>query len=130
VRITSNCIPNVYAMADDAVYNAATRELTVSVFKAHGFAVGDIVRIITADAGNVDKPVRAIFNDDTFELWGVEKPSRQACVLGKRVDDFRVVDQPFTRNLGATRQLVAENQALKARIAALEQAVASLQKQK
>jgi cell division protein FtsB len=77
-------------------------------------------------------PVRAIFNDDTFELWGVEKPSRQACVLGKRVDEFGVVDydQPFTRNLGATRQLAAENQALKARIAALEQAVASLQKQK
>jgi hypothetical protein len=30
-------------VADDAVYNAATRELTATVPKAHGFAVGDIV---------------------------------------------------------------------------------------
>ena len=33
-------------------------------------------------------------------------------------------------NLGATQQLAAENQELKARIAVLEQAVAVLQKQK
>jgi hypothetical protein len=125
-------IPSVYVMADDVRYDAAAQELTVIVPKAHGFAVGDIVRIITADAGNVDKPVTAVFNDDTFVLSGVEKPSRQVFVFGKRVDDFRVVDydQLFSMNLGATQQLAAENRALKARVAALEQAVAVLQKQK
>jgi hypothetical protein len=70
---------------------------------------------ITADAGNVDKPVTAIFNDDTFVLSGVEKPSRQVFVFGKGVDDCRVVDydQLFTRNLGATQQLASENQAFR-----------------
>ena len=80
----------------------------------------------------MNTPATAIFNDDTLLQSGVEKPSRQVFVFGKRVDDFRVVDydQLFTMNLGATQQLAAENLALKARIAALEQAVAVLQKQK
>jgi hypothetical protein len=75
--------------------------------------------------------VTAIFNDDTFVLSGVEKPSRQVLVFGKRVDDFRVFDyeQLFTRNRGA-QQLAAENPALRSRIAALQHAVAGLQKQK
>jgi hypothetical protein len=39
-------------------------------------------------------------------------------------------DQLFSMNLGATQHLAAENEDLKARIAALELTVAVLQKQK
>jgi hypothetical protein len=132
VRITSDFIPSVYAMAVDSLYNDATHELTVTVPKAHGFAVGDRVRIITADAGNVDKLVAAVPGDNTFVLSGVEKAPSQVFVFGKKVNDFHVVDydQLFSMNMGATQQLAAENQDMRRRIALLEQAVAALQKQK
>jgi hypothetical protein len=145
VRITSDFVPSVYAMADDVHYNAAARELAVTVPKAHGFIAGDMVRIIT-DAGNVDKPVASITDDHTFVLANVENTSSKVFVFGKKVDDFRVVDydQLFSMNIGATQQLAienqklmqenaamkAENEAIKLRLAALELAVANLQKQK
>jgi hypothetical protein len=145
VRITSDFVPSVYAMADDVHYNAAARELAVTVPKAHGFIAGDMVRIIT-DAGNVDKPVASITDDHTFVLASVENTSSKVFVFGKKVDDFRVVDydQLFSMNIGATQQLAienqklmqenaamkAENEAIKLRLAALELAVANLQKQK
>ena len=132
VRITSDFIPSVYAMADEAVCDAATRELTVTLSKAHGFAVGDVVRIITAETGHLDKPVAAVLGDNTFVLSGVEKAPSRVFVFGKKVNDFHVVDydQLFSMNIGATQQLAAENQDLRGRIAALEQAVAILRKRK
>ena len=118
-------------MAVDSAYNEASHELTVTARKAHGFAVGDIVRIIVEGVGNVDRSVAATLGDDTFVLSGMEKaPPSQVFIFGKKVEDFRVVDydQLFSMNIGATQQLAAENQDLKRRIAALEQAVADLQK--
>jgi hypothetical protein len=79
-------------------------------------------------------------------LSGVEKAPSQVFVFGKTVDDFRVVDydQLFNINIGATQQLAIENQiltnengAMKAeneviekRLAALEQEIKDLRKQK
>jgi hypothetical protein len=94
-------------------------------------AVGDRVRIIT-DSGTVQKPVTTIIDEITFALSGVEKTTCKAFVYGKKVNDFRSVDydQLPSMNVSATQQLATENEALKARIAALELAVAALQKQK
>ena len=132
VRMTSDFIPSVYALAVDTFYNDAAHELTVTMSKAHGFAVGDIVRIITAEAGTLDKPVAAVLGDDAFVLSGVEKAPIKVFVFGKKVNDFHVVDydQLFSMNIGATQQLAAENNDLKARIARLERAVVVLQKKK
>ena len=133
VRIISNFVPSVYAMAVDSAYNEASHELTVTARKAHGFAVGDIVRIIVEGVGNVDRSVAATLGDDTFVLSGMEKaPPSQVFIFGKKVEDFRVVDydQLFSMNISATQQLAEENQELKARIPALEEAVSALQKQK
>jgi hypothetical protein len=151
VRTTTNFIPSVYAIADTVVYDDATHKLTLTLAKAHGLTVGDVVRIIT-DSGKVETPVAAVIDEHTFVLSGVEKTSK-AFVFGKKVDDFRSVDydQLFTMNIGATQKLAVDNEALtqenaaltqanaalqsenetvKMRLAALEQAVASMQKQK
>ena len=142
VRITSDFIPSVYAMADRVRYNDATHELTVTVPRAHGFAAGDMVRIIT-DAGNVDRIVASITDDHTFVLADVESAASKVFVFGKKVNDFHVVDydQLFSMNIGATQQLAmqnqtlmkenaalkAENEAIEVRLAALERAVENLQ---
>jgi hypothetical protein len=138
VKKISDFIPSVYAMATDVRYNDAAHELTLIVPKAHDFAVGDMVRIVT-DAGNEEKPVAAIIDDNTFVLAGVEKTTSKAFVFGKKVDDFRSVDyeQLFTMDIAATQQLSLQNEALTtdnalltARIAALEQAIEALQRKK
>jgi hypothetical protein len=132
VRVMSNFLPSVSAIADEALYNSAAHELIVTVPKAHGFAVGDVVRIIT-DSGKTEHPVSAVLGNNTLVLSEVETaPTCRVFVFGKLVDDFRVVDydQLFSMNIGATQRLAAENQDLKARIAVLEQAVATLQQQK
>jgi hypothetical protein len=146
VRTLSDFIPSVYAVADSVLYNEATHDLTITVPKDHGLAVGDTVRIIAGDAGTVDKSVAAVLSDDTFVLSGVEKAASKVFVFGKKVDDFRVVDydQLFSINIGATQQLAIENQrlvqenaaikaedrAIEARLAALEQVIEELRKQK
>jgi hypothetical protein len=120
--------------------------LTLTVPKPHGFAVGDMVRIIVADAGSVEKPVASVIDSRTFVLAGVEKAPGKVFVFGKKVDDFRVVDydQLFSMNIGATQQLAIENQALtkenaalkaevkaiEARLAALERAMEDLRQPK
>ncbi len=145
VRITSDYIPSIYAMADEAVYNNATHVPTVTVAKAHGFAIGDEVRVITASAGNVDKPVAAVLSENTFMLSGFEAAPAQVFVFGKKVADFRVVDydQLFNMNIGATQQLASENEnlrnenaemkteirAIASRLAALELSLERPQKQ-
>jgi hypothetical protein len=146
VRTLTDFIPSVYAMADEVRYNPATQELTITVPKPHGFAIGDLVRIIIADAGNVDKSVSAVLDDRTFVLSAVDKAPGKVFVFGKKVNDFLVVDydQLFSMNIGATQQLAIENQTLakqnaalkaenkliEARLAALEQAIEKLRKQK
>jgi len=146
VRTMTGFIPSVYAMADSARYNEATHELTVTVPKAHGFAAADMVRIITADGREMDKPVEVVTDDYSFVLVDVEKAYSQVFVFGKQVDDFRVVDydQLFSMNIGATQQLAIENQKLveenaainaeekviETRLAALEQVIEELRKQK
>jgi hypothetical protein len=94
----------------------------------------------------VDKSVVGVLSDDTFVLSDVEKAASRVLVFGKKVGDFRVVDydQLFSINIGATQQLAIENQKLaqenaaikaeheliEARLAALEQVIGELRKQK
>jgi hypothetical protein len=146
VHTLSDFIPSIYVMADSVFYDQTTQELTVTVPKAHGLAVGDTVRIIAGDAGTVDKLVAKVLSDDTFVLSGVLKATSKVFIFGKKVDDFRVVDydQLFSINIGATQQLAIENQklveenaamkaeeeAIETRIAALEREMENLRKQK
>src|ERR1700691_4004433 len=129
VRTVTDFIPSVYAMADDVRYNNATRELTLTVPKPHGFAVGDMVRIIVADAGSVEKPVASVIDSRTFVLAGVEKAPGKVFVFGKKVDDFRVVDYDplFSMNIGGTQQFAIENQVLTKENAALKAEVKAIE---
>jgi len=128
VRIMSDFIPSVYVMANKVSYDAAKQELTVTVQKAHGFAVGDMVRII-ADTDTVEEPVVAVLSGNTFVLSGVAEATSKAFVYGKKVADFRSVDydQLFSMNIGATQQLASDNDALKAANQALTTHVAALE---
>src|SRR5450631_635228 len=121
----SNFLPSVYAIADEALYNSAAHELIVTVSKAHGFAVSDVLRIIT-DSGKTEHTVSAVLGDNTFVISGVETaPTSRVFVFGKRGGrlsrgGLRPAVQHEHRG---TQHLAAENQNLKARIVVLEQAV-------
>jgi hypothetical protein len=120
VGTSSDFIPSVYALADNVSYNAARQELTISTPKAHGFVVGDMVRVM-ADTGTIEETVAAVLGEETFVLSGVAKPTAKAFVYGKKVDDFHSVDydQLFNMNISATQHLASDNDALKAQVAAM-----------
>jgi hypothetical protein len=149
VKKVTDFIPNVYALADHFDYDEASRELTITVPKAHGFIEDDTVRIVVRDGDaekRIEKKVTKIIDEHTFVLADADKAEGKVFVFGKIVNDFRVVDydQLFDLNIGATQQLAidndnlakenaaikSENEAIKARLAALEQAVQTLQDHK
>jgi collagen type VII alpha len=127
VSRVSEFIPSVYGLAENVSYNDATQELTVTVPKAHGVVVGDIVRVI-ADTGTVEEPVAAVLGDNTFVLSGVTKSISKAFVFGKKVDDFHTVDydQLFSMNISATQLLADDNDALEAQVAGLTTRLTSM----
>jgi hypothetical protein len=105
-----------------------------------------MVRIVPVGAGSLDKPVASVTDSHTFVLADVENPVGEVFVFGKRVNDFRVVDydQLFSMNIGATQQLAiqnhtlmkenadmkAENEAIRTRLATMEQVIEDLRRRK
>ena len=122
VKQAADFIPSVYALAETVSFNALAEELTLTVPKPHGFAVGDMVRVIV-ESSRIEKTVARVVDANTFVLAGVKSPAEKVFVFGKRVDDFRAVDfdQLSALNVSATQALAkrcaaleAENDALKA----------------
>ena len=115
VSLTSDFIPNVYALAETVSFDAQAEELTLTVAKPHGLVAGDVVRVF-ADAGPIEKSAARVVDANTFVLAGVKEATEKAFVFGKRVDDFRTVDydQLTTLNVSATQALAARCAALEA----------------
>jgi len=136
VSRSSEFIPNVYAMAGTVSLNTKAKELTLTVPKPHGFAQGNLVRVIT-DSGQIEKSVARVVDANTFVLAGVKEVAGEVFVFGKKVDDFRAVDydQLSTLNVSATQELAkrcealqAENDKLKAQNEAIIKRLEALEK--
>ncbi|MEL7145462.1 MAG: tail fiber domain-containing protein, partial [Bacteroidota bacterium] len=122
VKRTTDFIPDVYAAANSIQVNEADQQLEVALATAHGFTVGDQVRLITDDE-TFNKKVCAVKDDQTFvvENWKFPKVTR-VFVYGKKVNDFRTVDYNQVAMLGVSAiqalhaevdDLKKENQSLK-----------------
>ena len=136
VNRSSDFIPNVYAMAGTVSLNTKAEELTLTVPKPHGFAIGNLVRVIT-DGGQIEKSVTRVVDANTFVLANVKEATGKVFVFGKKVDDFRAVDydQLSTLNVSATQELAkrfealqAENDKLKAQNEAIIKRLEALEK--
>jgi hypothetical protein len=124
----SDYIPNIYARAESAGYDAVTRLLTISLAKPHDLVKGDKVKLITAE-GKKEVIVKDVLSENSFSAESDAAPSDWVFVFGKQVNDFRVVDYDriYTLNVSATQELAKElaetqnlNKKLEGEIAALK----------
>ena len=113
MKQAADFIPSVYALAETVSFNALAEELTLTVPKPHGFAVGDMVRVIV-ESSRIEKTVVRVVDANTFVLAGVKASAEKVFVFGKQVDDFRAVDfdQLSALNVSATQALAKRCAAL------------------
>jgi hypothetical protein len=119
VKKGTEVIPNVYELAEKSVFNAAKKQTTITVKKAHTFVQGDEIQLLLA-SGPVMKKVLAVKNDKTFVVES-ETELKDIFVYGKKVNDFRTVDYEAVSMLN-----VSATQALYKRLVELENTVARL----
>ena len=102
----TNFIPNIYALANDLVYEEINQKLTLKLAKPHGLVVGDKVKLISNTGGEKPAVVSGV-TDNTFTVTDWTEKSEKIFVFGKEVYDFRVVDYDrlFTLNISATQEL-------------------------
>jgi hypothetical protein len=119
VKKGTDVIPNVYDLAEKATFNAAKKQTTITVKKAHTFVVGDEIQLLVA-SGPAMKKVVAVKNENTFVVE-TESELKDVFVYGKKVNDFRTVDYEAVSMLN-----VSATQALYKRLVELENTVAKL----
>ncbi len=120
VRATTEFIPNVYDMSVTVHYDASCRQLIIKTAKAHGFAVGDTVRLRDG-AGHRDVEALDVTDAHSFTVHS-DTAQESVFVYGKRVDDFLMLnyDAIAMLNVSATQELTRRVEAQAARIERLE----------
>ena len=128
VHRTRDFIPDLFVLADSAEHQAAAKTLMLALPKAHNLKVGDRVRYV-GEQGRREKRVLSLQDDRTFTLGEVDQAESKVFVIGKEVDDFRVVNYEdlFTNGLAAIQELSRQNDALKAEVAGMKTQLAEVE---
>lgn len=107
--------PDVYTVGKDFSINETKKELTCWLDKAHKFAVGDLVKLMTEDNTEQQKEVIEIIDEKAFVVKDWSEKAEGIFVFGKQVDDFRTVDyqQVAMLSVSAIQALSQEIETLK-----------------
>ena len=141
VSAITDFIPSVYQMSQSTVYNAERKHLTITTENAHGFTVGETVRLID-EKGNLEIEVLTVVDEHTFTV-ARDSAQEKVFIYGKRVDDFLILDYDAITalNVSATQEMAkrieaqqtriekleSENEALKKRVIQVESALQNLE---
>lgn len=113
VRKMTSIIPDIYALADQVVFEATSKHLTVTMSKNYDVKVGETIEFILEKEGKVQGVVASVAgNSFTVKNW--QYPTDKIFVFGREVKDFRSVDYEAISMLGisAIQQLAKENELL------------------
>lgn len=130
IRRSTDFVPDIFARALTAEFDASSRLQRVSLSQAHGLQPGNVVRLLTA-GGLKELTVHAVLSPTEFSV-PADSALSNVFVYGRRVDDFRTVDydRVFSTGLAAIQEVAKQVDALKAseaRNAVLEQRVRELE---
>lgn len=111
-------IPNVYEQA--GTFQFANGVLTVTTTKAHDFATGNEIDLVTPEGRLSNIKVMSVKDAHTFTVAAEKAPSN-VFVYGKYVDDFKSVDYDALSmlNISATQEMYRQIQQLQQENAAL-----------
>ena len=113
VRKMTSTVPDIYALADQVVFEATSKNFTVTMSKNYDIKVGETIEFILEKEGKVQGAVASVAgNSFTVKNW--QYPTNKIFVFGREVKDFRSVDYEAISMLGisAIQQLAKENELL------------------
>lgn len=119
VMTSTRIIPNVYEQASKIQFDQGM--LTVTTTKAHDFAAGNEIDLVTPEGRLSNIKVTSVKDAHTFTV-ATEKAPSNVFVYGKYVDDFKSVDYDALSmlNISATQELYRQVQELQKENAALK----------
>jgi hypothetical protein len=128
VSQTTGFIPSIFAQAESTCYDAAARQLTVTLPKPHALTTGDVVRFAGAKE-TFAKTVVTAPDANTFVVGDIPAAEPQVFVIGKQVNDFHSVNYQdlFANGLAAIQELSKKNLELRRQKAALFQRLEALE---
>lgn len=114
-------IPSVYAIA-------SVSDGVLQLGKGHGLVVGDKVKLIKEQGGELVTTVKEVLSAMSFTVEDTLEDAR-IFVYGKEVPDFHTLDKNaiFTIGVAAVQELDRQVQDHKSRIALLEERMAALE---
>ncbi len=120
VTTAPDFVPDVYALSSRT--KLAAGQMTISLEKNHGLAVGDEVKLML-ETGEKRVIVAAVPSENSFSTaWDETTAPENIFVFGKKVKDFHTVDYDriFTLNVSATQELARKVELLEKENAALK----------
>ena len=113
VRKMTSIIPDIYALADQVIFEAASKHLTVLMSKNYDVKVGETIEFILEKEGKVQGVVASV-SGNSFTVKNWQHPTDKIFVFGREVKDFRSVDYEAISMVGisAIQQLAKENELL------------------
>ncbi len=116
VTQVTDIVPDIYALAENIIYDKTSQTLKCSLTKNYDLKAGDKIQFIHPTAGKLKAEVIAVAgNSFTVKDW--QYPTDKIFVYGREVNDFRSVDYEALSMLGisAIQQLAKENEEIKSR---------------
>ena len=113
VRKMTSIIPDIYALADQVVFEAVSKHLTLTMSKNYEVKVGETIEFILEKEGKVQGVVASV-SGNSFTVKDWRYPTDKIFVFGREVKDFRSVDYEAISMLGisAIQQLAKEHELL------------------
>jgi hypothetical protein len=111
---TKSVIPDIYALAENVVYDAQNKKLNVSLSKDYGIKTGDKIELVHPEKGKIQADVVEVLGK-SFTVKDWEYATDKIFVFGREVNDFRSVDYEALSMLGisAIQALAKEVEGLK-----------------
>ncbi len=128
VQQSTDFIPDIYTLASAIDYHADQSRLSLYLTAPHNLQVGDKIRLIVDEQGQVDKDIIAVEDAYSFTVSDWKTPVDKVFVYGKQVDDFRSIDYDSVLMLciSAIQEGHREKTVLESKIERLEQYYADL----
>jgi Head domain of trimeric autotransporter adhesin/Chaperone of endosialidase len=114
IKRQTSTIPDIYTLAESVIYDAATKNLSVTLSKDFSIKIGDKIELVHPEKGKIQAEVIAV-SGNSFTVKNWEYATDKIFVFGREVNDFRSVDYEALSMLGisAIQQLAKEVEELK-----------------
>jgi Head domain of trimeric autotransporter adhesin/Chaperone of endosialidase len=114
IKLQTSVIPDIYSLAESVTYDAATKNLSVTLLKEYNIKIGEKLELVHPEKGKILSEVISV-SGNSFTVKDWSHATDKIFVFGRQVNDFRSVDYEALSMLGisAIQQLAKEVEELR-----------------